>query len=836
VGRSARRVLPHRRAAAVIALGAAVVVAYALIERPLVRAILYDGLTLVAAVVVLTARRGLDEQRTPWRLFGVGLTLFFVGDVTWDVYELGLHRFAPVPSLADVAFTGAYVFFIVGVVALLRRAGTPDLRGVVVDAGIVAAVAGAISWQPWLVRSAPSTATAFIAGVYPTGDIFVLALLVILTVPRLRAVSGWLLFLGMLLLGIADFAFLVGTVRGWYATGAWPDALFMLGPAVFAAAAVADDSARLVSPAPRLRYRLTSVGLVIAVLLTLPVYFIVASRWTGERTVSLAVAVPLVLLVAGRLLLLGARGASAEVRMLASHARLNTVVQHVGDAVLYVGTDGTVLEANAQAAALFNRDVSQLIGSNFSEFFDASNPQSWFRDRAGGEVMVSPVASRPRTLVHVRRQEVRRDGLRAGYTVFASNAASRVLTEAAASALGVYEDVAPVIERVGEALHDVVRYDTVSLFALDREAYREVVTFVASKSSFRAHRGRALFRGSLSPETVRRLAAESRIVVDDTHDGDDELVRLLRDVAHVRSAVVVPLQSGGEVHSVLCVGFFDPGAVARDVADIVAAVALPLSRAVSRMLVLEQERQVLRNIRELETAREEFLHLAAHEIRSPLGAVAVAAEAIRDRWDALSSDEGRDLAAGIASSVRRLSRLLNDVLENARAGTLGFHCTFDTIHDFDALIGTAATMSAHERPEDLRLELNVVAPVVGDRVRLEQVVHNLVVNACKYTPAGLPIEVAAWLEGDDVRLRVRDHGPGIDPLDAARVFERAARGAAECDDAGGSGFGLFIARGIVEAHGGQIWSDATPGGGATFEIDFPRDSVGATTRTRRSRT
>jgi signal transduction histidine kinase len=352
------------------------------------------------------------------------------------------------------------------------------------------------------------------------------------------------------------------------------------------------------------------------------------------------------------------------------------------------------------------------------------------------------------------------------------------------------------------------------------------MTFTASASGFHLHRDRTPFRGRLTASTVERLRGVRRLVLEDTTTSQDELERLLAEVARVQSAVLVPLQAVDGVHSVLCVGFTRVGAATPEIADVVAAVAPPLSRAVQRMLIIEQERDVLRRLRELEATREEFLHLAAHEIRSPLGAVAVAAEAIRDRGHELSDNQARELAAGIASSVRRVSRLVNDVLDNARVGLIDFQCSFEPMVDFEALVATAASVTGQDRAADLSIAVDVPAVVVGDRVRLEQVVSNIVLNACRYTPPGTPIEVRAGLLDGVVRVRVRDHGYGIAPADVARVFERtgtvSGAGNPACSSAG-SGLGLYIARGIVEAHGGRIWLDPTPGGGATFELELPLD-------------
>jgi len=101
------------------------------------------------------------------------------------------------------------------------------------------------------------------------------------------------------------------------------------------------------------------------------------------------------------------------------------------------------------------------------------------------------------------------------------------------------------------------------------------------------------------------------------------------------------------------------------------------------------------------------------------------------------------------------------------------------------------------------------------------VLINLLENATKYTPAGSPIEISARKRGAEVEIEVADRGPGVDPRDAERVFEKFYR--AREGEGGGVGLGLTICRGIVAAHGGRIWVENRAGGGAAFRFTLPLD-------------
>jgi signal transduction histidine kinase len=112
--------------------------------------------------------------------------------------------------------------------------------------------------------------------------------------------------------------------------------------------------------------------------------------------------------------------------------------------------------------------------------------------------------------------------------------------------------------------------------------------------------------------------------------------------------------------------------------------------------------------------------------------------------------------------------------------------------------------------------------VVADRERIGQVLRNLLSNAAKYSPEGVPIELRAKREQEDcVRIEVADHGPGIHPDDRARIFEKFGRGRdREGKKIPGVGLGLYLSRGIVRAHGSDITVDSAPGEGAVFGFEL----------------
>lgn len=217
-------------------------------------------------------------------------------------------------------------------------------------------------------------------------------------------------------------------------------------------------------------------------------------------------------------------------------------------------------------------------------------------------------------------------------------------------------------------------------------------------------------------------------------------------------------------------------------------------------------------------AREEVLAVVSHDLRSPLGAILMSAEVLRQR----APGELQGVAAGIERSGREMSRLIADLLDAVKIEKGQFRIEPAPHHLLpiveDAVRGAQAAADA----KGVHLELRAAGeagPLVCDGVRVGQVVGNLIGNAVKFSPVGGVVEVRLEDDEAEVRIAVRDHGAGIPAGDVPRIFERwQAEGTAHK----GTGLGLFIARSIAQAHGGRLEVVSTPGAGSTFTAVFPR--------------
>ncbi|HYO72559.1 MAG TPA: HAMP domain-containing sensor histidine kinase, partial [Archangium sp.] len=224
-------------------------------------------------------------------------------------------------------------------------------------------------------------------------------------------------------------------------------------------------------------------------------------------------------------------------------------------------------------------------------------------------------------------------------------------------------------------------------------------------------------------------------------------------------------------------------------------------------------------------ARDEVLGIVAHDLRSPLNTIALWTQVIERQIQKLGPVElqtrSQESLGSIASACRRMSRLIQDLLDVARleAGRLSLNASPQTPASLlrEALDSARPEATGHQ----LYLEAPAEAPaVLADRDRLLQVFSNLLGNAMKFTPAGGEIRVGARVEGEQVRFYVRDTGPGIPAESLEHIFDRFWQ--ANRTDRRGAGLGLSIAKGIVEAHGGRLQVESEPGRGSTFSFTVPR--------------
>ncbi len=217
-----------------------------------------------------------------------------------------------------------------------------------------------------------------------------------------------------------------------------------------------------------------------------------------------------------------------------------------------------------------------------------------------------------------------------------------------------------------------------------------------------------------------------------------------------------------------------------------------------------------------------FVGDASHELRTPLTSIRGFAELYRQGAASRPEDVAR-IMRRVEDEAARMGLLVEDLLLLAR---LDQQRPLERRPvDLLALARDArddAAALAPARTVDLRLTGSTPPVVDGDEARLRQVLGNLVTNALTHTPEGTPLVIGVGTEDQSAVLSVRDHGPGMGPAEAARVFERFYRAdASRTRTAGGSGLGLSIVAALVAAHGGTVSLHTAPGEGATFVVRLP---------------
>ena len=247
-------------------------------------------------------------------------------------------------------------------------------------------------------------------------------------------------------------------------------------------------------------------------------------------------------------------------------------------------------------------------------------------------------------------------------------------------------------------------------------------------------------------------------------------------------------------------------------------IALSLERDQSVLDASEAELRV-----QTERLRNSLLSSVSHDLRTPLAAIAGASSSLLElarEQDAVTRSE---LLQTIADESRRMSRLVDNLLDMTRVGS-GNVVLNKQWHVLEEIIGSAlARLRSELNSHTVHVAIPPDLPLLFlDGVLLEQVFFNLLENAIRYTPAGCQIEITAHQEGKQVEIRFADNGPGLPAGSESRVFEKFFRGASPTvDGQRGVGLGLAICRAIVEAHGGQILGRNRPSGGAEFLITLP---------------
>ncbi|GAC1584036.1 MAG: hypothetical protein NVS3B24_23050 [Candidatus Dormibacteria bacterium] len=522
-------------------------------------------------------------------------------------------------------------------------------------------------------------------------------------------------------------------------------------------------------------------------------------------------------------------------------------------AIVAADQDGAIIAWNPRAEEIFGWSSKEAVGHPLHELIvperyrssHIAGFQHWLRTGEG------PVLG---TVVEL--EALRRDG-----TEFPIELAISPITrgEGGASAVAFCRDISE--RRAGEQgmrdaadrLHELTLMQEVAerlSFTLDTEAvYSEVVRSAAQMGS---PAGAPVRRASLlrvAGSRVESLAefdaaglslgphvyelADHPVLLQVVETGQvyqsdlrdmpvpPETAAMLRQTDLV-SSVVMPVRVGESIFGVLAVSARDPGGFSTTQVDRLEAVAQIAGLAIGNAEHFQLMRQHAERAGELEQAKSEFLKLASHELRGPLGVLRGYLSMITD--GSLDMEGIQQVAPMLSAKLTQMNDLVNQMLEAARLDDSRLELERGVV-DFGTEVRDAADdlrpllTNQHQLIVDLPEEPLLV---IGDRARLRTVASNLIDNAIKYSPEGGQIAAVVRREGNLLRLDVSDEGIGIAMVDMSRLFQRFGRLVTpDNSHISGTGLGLYLSRRLVQLHGGDITVKSTPRQGSTFTLTLP---------------
>jgi K+-sensing histidine kinase KdpD len=300
--------------------------------------------------------------------------------------------------------------------------------------------------------------------------------------------------------------------------------------------------------------------------------------------------------------------------------------------------------------------------------------------------------------------------------------------------------------------------------------------------------------------------------------------------AGYRSFAGIPLTIMGETIGAMGVAAYSDHSFTTEHVDLLGGIGKEISIAI-RNAQLYEEASSNKSLREIDDLRTEFLANVSHELRTPLAAIKGFASTLLQPDVNFDEESRRDFLQTIDQEADRLNRLIDELLVMSclEAGALEVRREPRSMAEvIESIRGRLNSLASRH---SLRVEVQADIPkVIVDDGHVGEVLTNLVQNAVKYSHEGTPITIEVHPEGDRIITSVIDEGIGIPSEFHEKIFDRFCK----LEDAvngyrSGSGLGLSICRGIVEAHGGEIWVESEPGEGSRFSFSLPTDCEGCDT-------
>jgi two-component system sensor histidine kinase KdpD len=286
-------------------------------------------------------------------------------------------------------------------------------------------------------------------------------------------------------------------------------------------------------------------------------------------------------------------------------------------------------------------------------------------------------------------------------------------------------------------------------------------------------------------------------------------------------ALYVPLLASGEPVGALGVKPRSPEKLwILEQMHLLEAFAHQTALAVSGDKLAEQQQHIQMQM-ETEKLRSSLLSSVSHDLRTPLAAITGSISSLLETGMTLDEATRHDLLENIHDESGRLERLVNNLLEMTKLESGGVQPQKEFQYPAEIIGSAVSRVDKKLIGRALSIQIPPDLPMVPmDSLLIEQVLVNLLENAVKYTPEKSPIDISAWVEKENLVIQVADRGAGVPEEDLNRLFEKFYRGPQKANKSG-AGLGLSICKGFIEIHGGLIWAENRPDGGALFKFTLP---------------
>lgn len=421
--------------------------------------------------------------------------------------------------------------------------------------------------------------------------------------------------------------------------------------------------------------------------------------------------------------------------------------------------------------------------------------------------------------LHLRQQQAR-------VAAETAERRSRILADASHLLAGSLDSSTTLSTLARYLVPRLADYCSISLLTGEQELEASGVAHVDGELEALLRQGAQLACEANSPGAGRLVAALlpiEPVLLPEIEDwmleetaNSPELHHLLRRL-RPRSLISVPLRASGEVLGAMVLGRTSEGErFLEEDLELTEELALRAMLAVENAKLFHTAQQAI-------GAREQVLAVVAHDLRNPLSTVAMGTQMLLDSLSEAEHERDRRYVSAISRAAERMNKLIEDLLDITRSesGQLSISPRVEPLGPVVTEVVEMHRLSAGAEGIVLHLEIaETLPPAAVDVHRIHQVLSNLIGNALKFTPEGGEVIVRAIRsESGGVMISIVDSGPGLSAEQLPHIFSRFWQG--ERTDRRGIGLGLAIAKGLVEAHGGEIWVESEPGRGCRFHFTIP---------------